>query len=125
MISLKNVSRIYTRKGSNENVVALDDVSLSFPQTGFISIVGASGSGKSTLLNVIGGIDKPTTGEMIVDDISTKDFKDKDWDSYRNEKIGFVLQNCYLLPHLSIKDLADKSKEWRLLEQSLVNLLSF
>lgn len=104
MISLKNVSRIYTRKGSNENVVALDNVSLSFPQNGFISIVGASGSGKSTLLNVIGGIDKPTDGEMIVDDISTKDFKDKDWDSYRNEKIGFVLQNCYLLPHLSIKD---------------------
>ena len=104
MIALKNISRIYSRKQSAEDVVALSDISLSFPDSGFVSIVGASGSGKSTLLNVIGGIDKPTSGEMIVDEISTKDFKDKDWDSYRNEKIGFVLQNCFLLPHLSIRD---------------------
>lgn len=104
MISLKNISRIYSRKQSAEDVIALNDISLTFPDSGFVSIVGASGSGKSTLLNVIGGIDKPTSGEMIVDEISTKDFKDKDWDSYRNEKIGFVLQNCFLLPHLSIKD---------------------
>ena len=104
MICLENVSRIYSRKQISEDVVALDNLSLTLPETGFISIVGASGSGKTTLLNIIGGLDKPTSGNMIVDGLSTKDFKDKEWDSYRNEKIGFVLQNCYLLPHLSIKD---------------------
>ena len=104
MICLENVSRIYSRKQVSEDVVALDNLSLTLPETGFISIVGASGSGKTTLLNIIGGLDKPTSGNMIVDGLSTKDFKDKEWDSYRNEKIGFVLQNCYLLPHLSIKD---------------------
>ena len=104
MISLKNISRIYSRKQSNEDVVALDNINLTLPETGFISILGASGSGKTTLLNIIGGIDTPTSGNMIVDGLSTAEFKGKDWDAYRNEKIGFVLQNCFLLPHLSIKD---------------------
>ena len=104
MICLENVSRIYSRKQVTEDVVALDNISLTLPEAGFISIVGASGSGKTTLLNIIGGLDKPTSGNMIVDGLSTSEFKDKEWDSYRNEKIGFVLQNCYLLPHLSIKD---------------------
>ena len=104
MISLKNISRIYSRKQSNDDVVALDNISLTLPETGFVSILGASGSGKTTLLNIIGGIDTPTSGNMIVDGISTSEFKGKDWDAYRNEKIGFVLQNCFLLPHLSIKD---------------------
>ena len=104
MISLKNVSRIYVRKQSDENVVALDDVSLNLPDNGFISILGASGSGKTTLLNIIGGLDKASNGELIVDGLSTSSFKGKDWDAYRNEKIGFVLQNCFLLPHLTIKE---------------------
>lgn len=104
MISLKNISKIYSRKQAHEDVVALDNISLKLPDTGFISILGASGSGKTTLLNIIGGLDQPTSGEMIVDQISTSNFKSKDWDAYRNEKIGFVLQNCYLLPHLNIKD---------------------
>ena len=104
MISLRNISKIYSRKQSNEDVVALDNINLTLPEVGFISILGASGSGKTTLLNIIGGLDEPTSGEMVVDEISTKNFKGKDWDAYRNEKIGFVLQNCYLLPHLSIKD---------------------
>ncbi len=103
MISLKNISRIYTSK-SSEDVVALDNINLTLPEKGFVTIVGASGSGKTTLLNVLGGLDSPTSGHMIVDGISTENFKDKDWDAYRNEKIGFVLQNCYLLPHLSIRD---------------------
>ena len=96
MISLKNISRIYSRKQSNDDVVALDNISLTLPESGFISILGASGSGKTTLLNIVGGIDTPTSGNMIVDGISTQDFKDRDWDAYRNEKIGFVLQNCFL-----------------------------
>ena len=104
MICLQNVSRIYSRKQSTEDVMALDNISLTLPETGFISIVGASGSGKTTLLNIIGGLDKPTNGNMIVDGLSTSSFKNKEWDSYRNEKIGFVLQNCYLLPHLTIRD---------------------
>lgn len=104
MICLQNVSRIYSRKQSTEDVVALDNISLTLPETGFISIVGASGSGKTTLLNIIGGLDKPTSGNMIVDGLCTSSFKNKEWDSYRNEKIGFVLQNCYLLPHLTIRD---------------------
>ena len=104
MIRLENISRIYSRKQSNENIKALDNISLILPDKGFICVLGASGSGKTTLLNVIGGLDKATDGNMIVDGLSTKEFKDKDWDAYRNEKIGFVLQNYYLLPHLSIKD---------------------
>ena len=104
MISLQNVSRIYSRKGVSENVIALNDISINFPITGFVSILGASGSGKTTLLNIIGGLDFATSGKMVVDGISTNEFKDVDWDSYRNEKIGFIFQNCYLLPHLSIKD---------------------
>ena len=107
MICLQNISRIYQKyknKQSAEDVVALDDISLTLPEKGFITIIGPSGCGKSTLLNIIGGIDTPTSGDMIVDGISTKNFTPREWDSYRNAKIGFVFQNCYLLPHLSIKE---------------------
>ena len=104
MIQLVNLTKIYKRKAAKEDVVALDNINLVFPEKGFIAILGASGSGKTTLLNLIGGLDTPTSGNMIVDGLSTKDFKAREWDSYRNEKIGFVLQNCYLLPHLNVKD---------------------
>ena len=105
MIKLENISRVYSKnKQSSNDVVALDNINLNFDEKGFISILGASGSGKTTLLNIIGGLDTPTSGNMIVDGLSTSEFKNKDWDSYRNEKIGFVLQNCYLLPHLTVKD---------------------
>lgn len=104
MLVLKNVSKIYTRKQSQEDVVALNNVSLDLPDKGFVAILGASGSGKTTLLNIIGGLDKATSGNMIVDGLSTSEFTVKDWDSYRNQKIGFVLQNCYLLPHLNVRD---------------------
>ena len=107
MISLQNISRIYyknKKKETPEDVIALDNISLTLPNQGFITVVGPSGCGKTTLLNIIGGIDTPTSGDMIVDNMSTKNFKTSDWDSYRNEKIGFVLQNCYLLPHLTIKE---------------------
>lgn len=104
MLSLQNITKIYSRKQSEEDVIALEDVSLDLPDKGFVAILGASGSGKTTLLNIIGGLDKATMGNMVVDNLSTKDFTEKDWDSYRNHKIGFVLQNCYLLPHLNVRD---------------------
>lgn len=104
MLSLQNITKIYSRKQSEEDVIALDDVSLDLPDKGFVAVLGASGSGKTTLLNIIGGLDKATMGNMVVDNLSTKDFTEKDWDSYRNHKIGFVLQNCYLLPHLNVRD---------------------
>ena len=104
MIQLVNLTKIYKRKAAKEDVVALDNINLVFPEKGFIAILGASGSGKTTLLNLIGGLDTPTSGNMIVDVLSTKDFNAREWDSYRNEKIGFVLQNCYLLPHLNVRD---------------------
>ncbi|MCR4911422.1 MAG: ATP-binding cassette domain-containing protein [Bacilli bacterium] len=104
MISLRNITRIYSRKQVAEDVVALNDVSLDLPDKGFISILGPSGCGKTTLLNVIGGLDAPTSGNMIVDNISTQTFKSVDWNSYRNEKIGFVLQNCFLIPHLTVEE---------------------
>ena len=103
MLMLKNISKIFTRKES-EDVVALNDVSIAFPEKGFVAVLGASGSGKTTLLNIIGGLDTPTSGNLIVDGISTAEFKTKDWDAYRNNKIGFVLQNCYLLSHLNVRD---------------------
>ena len=104
MLSLKHITKIYSRKQSDEDVIALNDVSLDLPDKGFVAILGASGSGKTTLLNIIGGLDKATSGNMIVDGLSTSEFTNKDWDSYRNQKIGFVLQNCYLLPHLNVRD---------------------
>ena len=104
MIKLINLSKVYKRKGSSEDVVALSNINLSFEEKGFVAVLGASGSGKTTLLNLIGGLDTPTSGNMIVDGLSTKDFKAREWDAYRNEKIGFVLQNCYLLSHLNVRD---------------------
>lgn len=104
MIQLINLCKIYKRKAAKEDVLALDNINLSFPEKGFVSILGASGSGKTTLLNIIGGLDKPTSGNMIMDGLSTNGFNARNWDSYRNEKIGFVLQNCYLLSHLNVRD---------------------
>lgn len=104
MIKLTNLTKIYKRKGSSEDVVALNDITLSFEEKGFVAILGASGSGKTTLLNIIGGLDKATSGSLVVDGLSTSDFSSKEWDAYRNAKIGFVLQNCYLLNHLNVRD---------------------
>ena len=81
---------------------AIKDLSLCFPQKGFIAILGHSGSGKTTLLNIIGGLDHYTEGDLLIDGVSTKDYKDADWDNYRNRRIGFVFQTYNLIPHLSI-----------------------
>ena len=119
MLILKDISKIYTLK--NQEVHALKHVSVAFEKKGFVSILGPSGCGKTTLLNIIGGIDQYTDGDLIIDGISTKLFKDKDFDAYRNHHIGFVFQNYHLIKHLNILDnvalslsLSGASKEDRL-----------
>ena len=100
MLKIKNISKKYTTGDFTQ--YALNDVSVSFRESEFVSILGPSGSGKTTLLNIIGGLDRYDNGDLIVNDISTKKYKDKDWDSYRNHSIGFVFQSYNLIPHQSI-----------------------
>ena len=100
MIELKNIKKTYFTSGNN--VHALKDIDLSFRKNEFVSILGASGCGKTTLLNIIGGLDKYTSGDMIVNGKSTKKFSDNDWDTYRNHTIGFVFQNYNLIPHQTV-----------------------
>lgn len=100
MLELKNIKKYYNVGGTTTK--ALDDVSVSFRRQEFVAILGASGSGKTTLLNVIGGLDNYDSGDMIIDGKSTKDFKDSDWDAYRNNSIGFVFQSYNLISHLGI-----------------------
>ncbi len=89
--------------GSGENVVhALRGINLDFRKSEFVSILGPSGCGKTTLLNIIGGLDRYTSGDLIIDGVSTKQYKDADWDTYRNNSIGFVFQSYNLIPHQSV-----------------------
>ncbi|MCL2861753.1 MAG: ABC transporter ATP-binding protein/permease [Firmicutes bacterium] len=100
MLKLENIVKVY---GEGENAVeALKGVSLNFRQNEFVAILGASGCGKTTMLNIIGGLDKYTSGDLIISERSTKYFKDKDWDAYRNHYIGFVFQSYNLIPHLTV-----------------------
>lgn len=105
MIKLKKITKIYKEKSLNP-VKALKEISISFPDTGMVFIVGKSGSGKSTLLNVIGGIDSPTSGEIIFNDVSFNDFSenDNDLNVYRNKFVGFVFQEYNLLPNYNVGD---------------------
>lgn len=103
MIELINVSKTYTPKKGNP-VKAIKNISLSFLDSGFVFILGKSGSGKSTLLNLIGGLDKYDSGEIIVDHKSTKNFLEQDWDSYRNSYLGFIFQDYNVLPEFNVKD---------------------
>ena len=97
MLELKNITKKY--KTGNLEQLALDDVSIKFRNSEFVSILGASGSGKTTLLNIIGGLDQYTKGDLIINDKSTKKFKNRDWDTYRNHKVGFVFQSYNLISH--------------------------
>lgn len=101
MLKLINVSKDYKLDSTNK-VEALKTINLEFEEAGLVSILGPSGCGKTTLLNIIGGLDKYTFGDLIIDDISTKTFSDKDWDVYRNTRIGFVFQSYNLIPHLTL-----------------------
>ena len=100
MLKLKNIVKEYV--AGDSKVVALKGVNIEFRKSEFVSILGHSGCGKTTLLNIIGGLDQYTTGDLIIEGKSTKDFKDGDWDSYRNHSIGFVFQNYNLIPHQSV-----------------------
>ena len=100
MLELKNINKSY--KTGNFIQHALKDVSINFRKNEFVAILGASGSGKTTLLNIIGGLDRYDKGDLIINEISTKDYKDRDWDSYRNHTIGFVFQSYNLIPHQTI-----------------------
>lgn len=100
MLELKNIKKTYELNDFKQK--ALDGVSLSFRECEFASILGPSGSGKTTLLNIIGGLDKYTSGDLIINDISTKLYKDRDWDAYRNFRVGFVFQSYNLISHQSI-----------------------
>ena len=102
MLSVKNLTKIYKTKGGNDTK-ALDNVTLDFPETGMIFLLGKSGSGKSTLLNLIGGLDYPTSGEIILKGRSSKDFSQSDFDSYRNTYIGFVFQEYNILNEFSVE----------------------
>ena len=100
MLRLEKITKVY---GSGDNKVhALKGVSVAFRKNEFVSILGHSGCGKTTLLNIIGGLDKYTGGDLFIDDISTKKYKDRDWDRYRNERIGFVFQSYNLIPHQTV-----------------------
>ena len=100
MLELKNITKIYYTGGSK--VTALNNVSISFRDNEFVSVLGPSGCGKTTLLNIIGGLDRYESGDLSVSGISTKKYRDRDWDTYRNHTIGFVFQSYNLIPHQNV-----------------------
>ena len=97
MLQLQRISKVYHT--ANQEFHALKDISIRFRENEFVSILGQSGSGKTTLLNIIGGLDQYTSGDLLIQGKSTKQFKDRDWDSYRNHTIGFVFQSYNLIGH--------------------------
>ena len=100
MLSVKNIYKSYGTKDNKYPV--LKDINLNFRQNEFVAILGPSGSGKTTLLNILGGLDRYDSGDLIINGKSTKQFKERDWDSYRNKSIGFVFQSYNLISHISI-----------------------
>lgn len=100
MLQLKNIVKDYHT--GDEVVQALKGISVNFRRNEFVSILGQSGCGKTTLLNIVGGLDQYTSGDLIINGKSTKDFKSRDWDSYRNNSVGFVFQSYNLIPHQSV-----------------------
>ena len=100
MLELKNIVKEY--KTADETVTALKGVSLEFRKSEFVSVLGPSGCGKTTLLNIIGGLDRYTSGDLVINGKSTEDFSDKEWDTYRNHSVGFVFQSYNLIPHQTV-----------------------
>ena len=100
MLQIQHICKEY--RTGNLIQKALDDVSLNLRDNEFVAILGPSGSGKTTLLNIIGGLDRYDSGDLIINGISTKKYKDRDWDSYRNHTIGFVFQSYNLIPHQTV-----------------------
>ena len=100
MLEIRGVTKVYKTGGLEAR--ALKKVSINFRESEFAAILGPSGSGKTTLLNIIGGLDHYTSGDLIINEVSTKKFRDKDWDAYRNHRIGFVFQSYNLIPHQTI-----------------------
>lgn len=100
MLELRGVTKVYEAGGLAKK--ALDKVTINFRTSEFVAILGPSGSGKTTLLNIIGGLDHYTSGELRINEVSTKKFRDKDWDAYRNHRIGFVFQSYNLIPHQTV-----------------------
>ena len=100
MLELKNITKVYP--AGDGNVEALKGVSLQFRSSEFVSILGPSGCGKTTMLNIIGGLDQYTSGDLIINGRSTKNFGDRDWDAYRNHSVGFVFQSYNLIPHQTV-----------------------
>lgn len=100
MLELKNITKTYHTVG--EDVEALKGIDLTFRDNEFVCILGPSGCGKTTMLNIIGGLDKYTTGNLLINGRSTKEYKDRDWDAYRNYSIGFVFQSYNLIPHQTV-----------------------
>lgn len=100
MLQIQNIKKKFVTGDLTQ--VALDGVSLNLRDNEFVAILGPSGSGKTTLLNIIGGLDRYDSGDLIINGISTKKYKDRDWDSYRNHTIGFVFQSYNLIPHQTV-----------------------
>ena len=97
MLQLIDVKKDY--KVADTRVHALKGISLNFRENEFVCILGQSGCGKTTLLNIIGGLDQYSEGDLVIDGKSTKEYKDRDWDVYRNHRIGFIFQSYNLIPH--------------------------
>lgn len=100
MLELKNIRKVYHT--GNTDTVALDDISVAFREKEFVAILGTSGSGKTTCLNIIGGLDRYDSGDLVIKGKHTKDFKESDWDAYRNNSVGFIFQSYNLIMHQSI-----------------------
>ena len=100
MLEIKNIKKIYKTYGLEQK--ALNKVSINFRKSEFVSVLGPSGSGKTTLLNIIGGLDKYTSGDLIINGVSTKKYNDRDWDTYLNHKVGFVFQSYNLITHQTV-----------------------
>lgn len=100
MLELKKIKKDYP--AGDGTVHALKGISLQFRESDFVAVLGPSGCGKTTMLNIIGGLDQYTEGDLVINGRSTKDYKDRDWDSYRNHSIGFVFQSYNLIPHQTV-----------------------